>query len=495
MITTSRLVVAAIVGLTASQAVAKSIDILDDTARARAVAALRNHGQEGLDVALELHDNLVKEHTRLQQHERRLTLPAHPKSAVAPKKGGKSTSPHVNLATIQGQMADVTARLARWREAIDAIGGQRTCVVSRLYWFTDLAAAQAEAKRTGRPILSLRMLGKLTDEFSCANSRFFRTALYSNSEISKYLRENYVLHWQSVRPVPRVTIDFGDGRKLERTLTGNSAHYVLTSGGQPLDVLPGLYSPHAFRAWLGQMQRLHSEVTDTHESKQSDQLAAYHRDRQRQVYRSWAKDVERLGTEHAALVSSRIDRAIELTTAKKSDTPLAKAAARLAITKVRVEAPLLRFANFDGPWVEAGMDDDLWQAVANLHREGVKLDRTSIEVMRGEFPQAAAAARQAVSKSIQEDPVLRMVRLFENSIALDTVRNEYLLHRRIHEQFAQGAAVTADVGALNEWVYAELFLTPSNDPWLGLAPPNVYTALENDGRTEEPSAIANRSGG
>ena len=73
------------------------------------------------------------------------------------------------------------------------------------------------------------MLGKLTDEFSCANSRFFRTSLYSNKEISNYLRDNFVLHWQSVRPVPRVTIDFGDGRKLERTLTGNSAHYVLTA--------------------------------------------------------------------------------------------------------------------------------------------------------------------------------------------------------------------------------------------------------------------------
>ena len=75
------------------------------------------------------------------------------------------------------------------------------------------------------------MLGKLTDEFSCANSRFFRTALYANKEISDYLRDNFVLHWQSVRPVPRVTVDFGDGRKLERTITGNSAHYVLDAAG------------------------------------------------------------------------------------------------------------------------------------------------------------------------------------------------------------------------------------------------------------------------
>jgi hypothetical protein len=37
------------------------------------------------------------------------------------------------------------------------------------------------------------------------------------------------------------------------------------------------------------------------------------------------------------------------------------------------------------------------------------------------------------------------------------------------------------VEELNERVYTELFLTPSSDPWLGLAPPDVYTAIENGG--------------
>ena len=121
--------------------------------------------------------------------------------------------------------------LARYAALIDQVAGQRGATLSRLYWYTDLEQAKAAAAASGKPILSLRMLGKLTDEFSCANSRFFRTALYTNQEISALLRDNFVLHWQSVRPVPRVTIDFGDGRKLERTLTGNSAHYVLDAIG------------------------------------------------------------------------------------------------------------------------------------------------------------------------------------------------------------------------------------------------------------------------
>jgi hypothetical protein len=30
-------------------------------------------------------------------------------------------------------------------------------------------------------------------------------------------------------------------------------------------------------------------------------------------------------------------------------------------------------------------------------------------------------------------------------------------------------------------VYAELFLSPLNDPWLGLAPADVYAALDHNG--------------
>lgn len=385
------------------------------------------------------------------------------------------------------------SQLDAWRRAIDEIGGQRGCTVSRLYWYTDLAEARAEAERTGRPILSLRMLGKLTDEYSCANSRFFRTALYSNKEISNYLRDHFVLHWQSVRPVPRVTIDFGDGRRLQRTLTGNSAHSVLASDGTPLDVLPGLYSPQGFGEWLRRLQQLHQEYVSAAVARRSELLANFHRQRRAEVYRQWASDIARLGIVPTSLVESRIDGAIELASKTGNDPPLAEAAAKMAVTKTAAESPLLRFAHFSGPWIERGMDDHLWQAVAHLHRAEVKLDDSSVAVMRRELP-ANQAMRRTVTKARMEDPLLRLVRSFEDSIALDTVRNEYLLHRRIHERFVDRAPETTNLEALNDWVYAELFLTPSNDPWLGLAPPDVYTALEHDGRTE-PSATANSAGG
>lgn len=72
-----------------------------------------------------------------------------------------------------------------------------------------------------------------------------------------------------------------------------------------------------------------------------------------------------------------------------------------------------------------------------------------------------------------------VVRHFENLVAVDTVRNEYTLHRQLHEWFAEDA--DQKLGALNERVYAELFLTPRTDPWLGLLPRGTYPAIAQYG--------------
>ncbi len=454
----------------------------------KTIAALRDRGPEGLDEALRAYDWLQQELEGLQNKLNQFSAAGYE---------GKKES----IASVEREIAEMKLQMDRMSAAIDQIGGQRSCTVSRLYWYTNLEQAKAAAAETGRPILSLRMLGKLTDEYSCANSRFFRTALYSNKAVSDFLRTNFILHWQSVRPVPRVTIDFGDGRKLERTLTGNSAHYVLASDGTPLDVLPGLYSPLAFRQWTWTMRDFHDKYLTAPAADRSSMLQAFHTRQKNAILRRWDLDIQRLGEQRAELALMRITSAMEAARLAGQEVraagpaPQAVAASKRAVGRMRAEAPVLRFANLGGTWMERGMDDDLWKAIAALHREDVKLDEPSVALMRREAPLAADAALRAVSKSVQEDPILRVVRLFEDSMTLDTVRSEYLLHRRIHEQFAEDDAATADVNTLNEWVYSELFLTPSSDPWLGLAPRDVYTALENDGRVEPTTEIASRPGG
>lgn len=172
-------------------------------------------------------------------------------------------------------------RPGRWEAVMDQVGGARYSSRSQLFWHTDLEAAKAESQRTGKPILSLRMLGRLTDEYSCANSRFFRTTLYSSPAIAERLRERFVLHWKTVRPVPVLTINFGDGRVLKRTITGNSAHYVLNARGEPLDVLPGLHAPVAFERWLKTVEQLHSQMKRSKDPQAA--LAAYHQSEARRI--------------------------------------------------------------------------------------------------------------------------------------------------------------------------------------------------------------------
>ncbi len=87
------------------------------------------------------------------------------------------------------------------RVALDELCQQRDCYASRLYWYTDIEQAKAAARTSGKPILSLRLLGRLDEDLSCANSRFFRVALYPNVEISKSIVEGVRFFPDSIEPI------------------------------------------------------------------------------------------------------------------------------------------------------------------------------------------------------------------------------------------------------------------------------------------------------
>jgi hypothetical protein len=410
----------------------------------------------------------------------------------------------VHAATLKSPPTDL--KDPAWQRlcaALDAVGAQRDCYASRLYWYTDIEQAKAAANASGKPILSLRLLGKLTDEYSCANSRFFRTVLYANEAVSQALRERFVLHWESVRPVPRVTIDFGDGRKLERTITGNSIHYILDAEGRPVDALPGLYGPKAFLEGLERAREAGESVAKLSTVERDVFLRGYHREALKRLGTAWSRDVAEAGVTrpeggwpnlppelawHRLLgrdvlgltLIEPIEREARHASARAGAG--AERAAELAATKRQVEQPIL-VATASHPLRrgrENEADDEAWRRIAAVHGDDARLDAASVELVGSHYPTAADAAPRAMAKTVVENPLLRMVRNFETSIALDTVRNEYLLHRQIHEWFMDGA-VTGDASALNERVYAELFLTPSSDPWLGLVPADTYTGLTDGG--------------
>ena len=70
---------------------------------------------------------------------------------------------------------------------------------------------------------------------------------------------------------------------------------------------------------------------------------------------------------------------------------------------------------------------------------------------------------------------------------MDTVKNEYLMHAKICEWLAQSDKPVAFQGVQRPRLRRH-FLTPGNDPWLGLAPADAFSAIDNGGIC--PPAVA-----
>lgn len=363
------------------------------------------------------------------------------------------------------------------RTALDALCQQRDCHASRLYWYTDLKQAQAAAQATGKPILSLRLLGRLDEELSCANSRFFRIALYPNQQVSQVLRDRFILHWQSVRPVPKITIDFGDGRKLERTLTGNSIHYVLTPNGQPIEALPGLYGPQAFLQQLQQAEQAVQTYTRLPAGDRPSFLRQYHQAQLNMIAARWRADLSQLGIRNLPDLPSSSNQPTSL-------LPNAQEAGVRAYAKALVERPMVQAVITPGladrQALAAATDETTWNRLAELHVQQSRLDQNSQALMRSKNLTQYGLEPADNRPSRKTDPLAPVLAQFETAIARDTVRNEYLLHTQLHQWFIQGDS-TRTVDRLNARVYANLFLTPHADPWLGLMPENAYSAIEGDG--------------
>ncbi|REJ79106.1 MAG: hypothetical protein DWQ47_06595 [Acidobacteria bacterium] len=397
----------------------------DRTASDAAIKELRNRGYEGLNALL---------------RESRSSIEAHYSQTGDPDKW--------NLIS----------------HAIDSVARQKDAWASGLYWHTDLDAAKAESARTGKPIISLRLLGNLDEELSCANSRFFRAILYTDPKVSSLMRNGFVLHWRSQRPAPVMTVDYGNGRKLVTTITGNSIHYVLNSKGEVLDALPGLYSPNVFSEQLRTIEAIRaaqlvesSIVVRAHQTRTRNSLLV-----------RWRGDLELLGNDPET-ADKTVDSDIESIAIASDELPSAVIAAPRAVTKFVAESSLLRLTAIDRAELLANTDFTKWRELARLYDESV-LSEQSIRFIR----------LKADPKGERSDSDLRKMsaRLAE-TIALDTVRNQYLFRTNLLGWLTESGG--RDLDKFNERIYSELFLTPDSDAWLGLYSPADFNGIAYNG--------------
>lgn len=144
--------------------------------------------------------------------------------------------------------------------------------------------------------------------------------LFADPAVQAFVRDNFIAAWDSVRPVPIVTIDFGNGHVLERTLNGNVATYVCDAQGRVVDVIPGLCDPALYVRQL-------TEALALHERSLVDPGAVA----------AW----------HAARLPPSLAAAEKARVAPREERMLAVPTRRLDISKLAVELPLKRVLQRD----------------------------------------------------------------------------------------------------------------------------------------------------
>lgn len=99
--------------------------------------------------------------------------------------------------------------------------------------------------------------------------------LFSNDKLARFLNATFECAVESLRPVPRVEIDFGNGRRLTRTLNGNVATYFCTAEGGVADIVPGLATPEDYERRAREAASLIAGLGDD----AADAVARHHRAR------------------------------------------------------------------------------------------------------------------------------------------------------------------------------------------------------------------------
>jgi len=326
----------------------------------------------------------------------------------------------------RGEAIDPTPAQRAAMDQLDAIAHQRDALWSRLLWHTDLNDALAEAKARGVPVLSLRLLGRLDESLSCANSRYFRTVLYPNAEVSAYLRDHFVLHWHTVREAPVLTVDFGNGRKLTQTITGNSIHYVIAPDGQVVDALPGLYTPGMFLEELRKAANAIALAPPKFESIPSFVQASF--------------------TEVPAR-TVRADRA-----------------GALASSKMTLEFRTLRNV--------VSVDEEFAPRSLVLPESPWTPDVAPVFDARAR----SLALSQLAGTDSTPDQVRRTMATFEANARADSIRNHTELRPRVIALLDEPMLRVIPT-ALDQRVYDSVFLSPLTDQWAGLVDPDAFAGL------------------
>jgi hypothetical protein len=233
-----------------------------------------------------------------------------------------------------------------------------------------------------------------------------RAVTLSNPEVINFLTNDVVPYWESVGPVPKVTIELGDGRVIKRTLGGNVVTYLLSSEGNVYDAFPGVYTPEHY---LAEIQKTMEQI------KSNSDMLSWHRQ--------------------------------ELTTAIKTEET------RITFSKAVVESPLLKALGVSRP------AKPITDPKTAFQKYSAKLQDISKEAAT--FAELRSSVLQSV-KANDPDEIGRA------AVEIDSRNNLKLIRPAVHLLFS-GYQKLPSVQQCRDQIFEDILHIPIHDPYLGLA--------------------------
>jgi hypothetical protein len=159
--------------------------------------------------------------------------------------------------------------------------------------------------------------------------------LFSQERVADFINQSFEPVWQSVRPVPIVRIDFGDGNMLTRTLHGNILTSICTPDGLLVDALPGIYTESAYLDRLNVLCAVAKNAQAQPQARRDVLVRAYHRGRA-QALKKNAKADQAAALAMLPVTKMVIERPVELALLPVQPLPVpparTKAEAKPALT-------------------------------------------------------------------------------------------------------------------------------------------------------------------
>jgi hypothetical protein len=257
--------------------------------------------------------------------------------------------------------------------------------------------------------------------------------LFSDAEVARYIDANFEPAWESLRAAPIVTIDFGNGEKVTRTLHGNVATHVCTADGTVIDVLPGVYTPGPYREQLGLIAALAKELAKKPTHDQLKQLADYHQEQAKKLTRP-------LSPQAAAFLSAQ--------------------------TGGRMTGGFGGFGGFGGGGFKGGFGGFGGQFGVKggfgggFGGGGFQSAQPWNGGIEGPLEQVLLGRRPPMSTVAKGELANRP------EMILDTEINETMRRRLVHERLASDKAATPE--SLKKWLFKDVLFVDLDDPKLGL---------------------------